>query len=86
VRRVAAQPPALAQRVVDQLEVALSEVAHTAVEQLGAAAGRAFGEVHRFEQQRGVATCSGIDGCAESSGAAADHNHIPYATSANAVD
>ena len=77
VRRVLAQEAALLQRLHHERDVALLEVAHAAVDELGRAAGGAFAEVVLLEQQRGVAARGGIDRDADAGGAAADDDDVP---------
>jgi len=76
MRRVAAQGPALPQRLQHQRDVALLQVAHTAVNQLGAAARSALGEVVGLEQRGAVAATGRVDGAAEARRAAADHEDL----------
>ncbi len=45
--------------------------------QLGAAAGSAFGEIMLFDQQCPIAARGGIDGCAEAGSATTDDGHVP---------
>ena len=76
MRRVAVEQPALAQRLGDEREVELLQIAHAAVHELGAAARGALGEVVRLEQQGPIAAARGVDGNAEPRGAAADHDDV----------
>ena len=61
----------------DQADIALLQVAHAAVCQLGAATGGAFAEVALLKQQHVVAARRGIDGNANAGGATAHDNHVP---------
>ena len=79
MRRVLAQQSALFQRLHDQREVALLQVAHAAVHQLGAAAGSAFPEVALFQQKNVIAAAGGVDGHAHSGGSATHYNQVPGA-------
>ena len=76
MRRVAVEQPALAQRLGDEREVELLQIAHAAVHELGAAARRALREVVRLEQQGPIAAARRVDGHAEPRGAAADHDDV----------
>ena len=71
------QTPPFEQGMAHQRQVALAQVAHTAMDQLGAARGRAAGEVAALKQQRTVAARGGIDGATEAGGATADDEHVP---------
>src|SRR5579871_1827112 len=77
VRGVSPQPAALAQRLQNQPDAALAEIAHAAVDQLGAAAGGALAEVAAFEEQHRVAAGRGVHGDAGSGRAAADDDQVP---------
>ena len=79
VRSVLQQQAALLQRFHHQREVALLQVAHAAVHQLGAAAGSAFAEIALLQQQDVVAAAGGIDRDARAGGAAAHDDHVPRA-------
>ena len=79
VRRVLAQDAALLQRLHDERDVALLEIAHAAVHQLRAAARGALAEVALLEQQHGVAARRGVDGDARAGRAAADDDEVPRA-------
>ena len=68
---------ALLQRFHDEGHVALLEVAHAAVDQLGGAAGGALAEVALLDEAHGVAARGGIDGDADAGRPAADHGHVP---------
>ena len=77
VGRVLAHDAALFESRHYEGDVALLEVAHAAVDQLGAAAAGAFAEVVGFKQDNAVAAGSGIDGYAHAGCAATDDGHIP---------
>ena len=77
LRCVLGQEAALFQRVQNQGDVALGEVADATVHELGAAAGRALGEVHLLHEESGIAARSGFNGRAQPRGAAADDEHVP---------
>ena len=51
VRRVFRKTSAFAQRLAHQIHIALREVTHAAMHQLGTAAGRAFGKVAPLQEQ-----------------------------------
>ena len=59
--RVAAQQAALVERLQDQRDVALPQVPHAAVDQLGTPARGSLGEVRRLDQGGAVAPCGGVD-------------------------
>src|SRR5205814_1251563 len=71
------QQAALVQRLHHQAQIALFQVAHTAVHQLGAAAGCPFAEVVLFDEERGVAAAGRVHGDAGAGGAAADDDEVP---------
>ena len=77
MRRVLSKQSALLERFHDQRDVALLEIAHAAVHELGAAARRALAEVVLLEQQDVVAAAGRVDGDADAGGAAADDDHVP---------
>src|SRR6185295_2088742 len=77
VRGVAQQPPALAQGLQHQRDVALLEVAYAAVHKLGAAAGGALGEVVTLHQGRAITARRRVYGRPQAGGAAAHHENIP---------
>jgi hypothetical protein len=60
VRRIGQQRGALGQRLAHQRHVALRQVAHAAVHELGGARAGALGEVVRFEQQHREAARRGV--------------------------
>ena len=71
------EPPALAQGLEHQGDVALLEVADAAVYELGAAARRALGEVAPFQEQRPIPPGRRLDGAAQAGGPASDDEHVP---------
>ena len=75
--RVLPQEPPLLERLHHQRDVALLEVAHAAVHELGGAARRALAEIALLEQQHVVAARGRVDGHAHAGGAAADDHHVP---------
>ena len=77
MRRVAGQPPALAQRLEHKRDVALPQVPHATVHELGRAARGALAEIALLEQRHGVTARRGIDGDADACRAAADDGEIP---------
>ena len=77
VRRVAQQQAPLVKRLAHQRNVALGQVAHAAVHQLGAAAAGALGVINLLEQQRFVAPADAVEGHAQARRAAANHYQIP---------
>ena len=76
MRRVAAQPLALVERLVDEADVALLEVAQAAVDELGALRRRAAGEVVGLDEGRAQAPGGGVEGDAGAGDAAADDEHV----------
>src|SRR5487761_1732443 len=81
--RVAKHSSALFQGLQHQGNVALLQVTHTAMGQLGAAAGSSLGKVFLFQQQSSVAARGSVERGAKSSGSAADDKHVPRFTFAN---
>ena len=77
VRGVGEQSPALAQRLEHQADVALAQVAHAAVDQLGAARRGAAGEVAGLGEEGAVAARRRLDRGPQAGRAAADHQHVP---------
>ena len=77
MRGIVAEDAAFLQRFHDQRDVALLEIAHAAVNELGGAAGGALAEVALLEQADGVAARRGIDGDADAGRPAADNGHVP---------
>ena len=73
---VAAQPLALGQRLVDEGDLALLEVAEAAVDQLGALRRRARGEVAAFDERGAQAPAGGVEGHAGAGDAAAHDQHV----------
>ena len=55
----------------------LLEVAHAAMDQLGAAAAGAFAEVVGLDENHAEAARGGVDGYAHAGGAAADDGDVP---------
>jgi hypothetical protein len=76
VRRVPAQRRALAQSLAHQTDVALLQVAHATVHELGGTARRRRREVAGFDQRRAIAARRGVDRGAESGRTAADHDDV----------
>ena len=74
---ILAEETALFECLHDERDVALFEVAHAAVDELGAAAGGAFAEVLCLKEQHIEAADSGINGDANAGRAAADDDNIP---------
>src|SRR6185436_15056766 len=68
---------ALLERLHHQRNVALFEVAHAAVHELGASARRALAEVVLLEEQDVVAAARGIDSDAHAGRAAPDDDNVP---------
>ena len=77
VRRVAQQQAPLVKRLAHQRNVALGQVAHAAVHQLGAAAAGALGVINLLEQQRFVAPADAVESHAQARRAAPNHYQIP---------
>jgi len=76
VGRVAQHVAALAQRVENQRHVHLLEIADAAVHKLGTAAGGFFRENLPLHQQGAIAARRGLNGSAEASGPAANHQYV----------
>jgi hypothetical protein len=70
------QPLALAQRLVDEADVAVLEVAQPAVDELGRLRRRARGEVVALDEQRAQASRGGVEGDAHARDATPDHQHV----------
>ena len=76
VRRQLDQQRALEQRLADQPEVEVLQVAQAAVDQLRRAAGGARGEVVALHQRDAVAARGGVERHAGAGDAAADHDQV----------
>ena len=76
VRGVAQQALALVQRLVDQADVAVLQVAQPAVHQLGRLGRRARGEVVALDEGGAQAAGGGVEGHAGAGDAAADDEHV----------
>ena len=76
VRRELDQQLALEQRLADQAEVEVLQVAQAAVDHLRGAAGGALAEVASLDQRHRVAARGGIERDAGAGDAAADHDHV----------
>ena len=77
VRSIPQQHPTLLERLAYQGDVSLGQVAHAAVNQLGAAARGSLGEVAGFEQQSPIAPRRRVDGRTQARGPAADDDDVP---------
>jgi hypothetical protein len=75
--RVGEHRAALLQRFAHQADVALRQVAHTAVRQLGGARRGALREVVRFDQHHAEAAHRRVERHTQAGGAAADHRQVP---------
>ena len=76
VRRVAAQPLPLAQRLVHEAHVAVLQVAQAAVHELRALRRRAAGEVVPLDERGAQPAAGGIERHAGAGDPAADHEHV----------
>ena len=77
VRRILAEQTALAESLANEPHPRLLEIAETAVDQLGAAAGGALAEVVLFQEHDAIAARSRIDRDSDTGRAAADYRDIP---------
>ncbi len=85
VRSVLERKRTFVQCLANKWDIALRQVSHSAMNELGAPAGRAVGEVARFEEQSAVAAGGGINGRAQSRCAAADDKDVPRLTRAQPI-
>ena len=76
VRREGDHELALQQRLADQPQVEVLQVAQAAVNQLGGAAGGARGEVGTLGQRHAVAAAGGVEGHAGPRDPTADHHDV----------
>ena len=76
VGSVAAEALALVERLVDEADVALLEVAQSPVDELGALRRGAAGEVVGFDQRRAQAPGGGVEGDPDAGDPAADDEHV----------
>jgi hypothetical protein len=77
VRRILGEQSTFPQSFQDQADVALLEVANTAMNQLGAATGSALGKVMAFEQQGRIPAGGRVHSNAQTRGAPAYDRDIP---------
>jgi hypothetical protein len=77
MRRVFAQQAAFSQRFKYKRDIALLQVAHAAMNQLDAAAGRALGEVRLLHHERAVAARRRINAYAQPGCPSADDEKVP---------
>ena len=76
VRGVAEHPAPLAERLVDETDLALLQVAEASVGQLGGLRRGALGEIARLDQGGLHAACGGVEHHAGTRDAAADHHQV----------
>ena len=77
MRSVFEEQSPLLERLHHQGQVALLQVAHAAVDELRAPAGRAFAEIALLQQQHGVPASSRVECHADACGAPTGHDHVP---------
>ena len=75
--RVLQHQPPFMQGFDHQGHVALTQVAHPAVNQFGAATGGPLGEIVLFEQQGAIPAAGRIQSHPQAGGAAPHHDHVP---------
>src|SRR5262249_54043743 len=76
------QHATLLQRLHHQRYISLLEIAHAAMNQLGAAAGSALAEVALLQQQDVVPASGGINCDSDAGGASTNYDHVPRSFSA----
>lgn len=76
VRRVVQQRGALVQRLAHQGDVALGQVAHATVHQLGGAGRRSLGEIVRINQNHGKTPCGRVHSHPEAGGTPSDDRQV----------
>ena len=77
VRGVLQEQATLLQRFHYERDIALLQVAHAAVDQLGAAARGALAKIALFQQEYVVIAGGGVNGDPDSGGSAAHNDHVP---------
>ena len=77
MRGVLLQPAPLPQRLENQRDVALTQIPHAAVDQLGASTRCPLGEITAFQQQHAIAAGSRVHGGAETRRTPAHDREIP---------
>jgi hypothetical protein len=85
MRGVGQHRAALVQGLAHQADLALTEVAHAAVQQLGGARGGALGEVLGLQQRHAQAALRGVERQPEARGAAADDDQVVALDAAQAL-
>ena len=78
MRGVSMEQAALAQGFQNQGNIALFEIADTAVDEFGTAARGAFGEVVGFKKGGAQAARGGIHGRAKTGRPATNDDHVPF--------
>ena len=77
MRRVLPQKAAFLQSFHHERDIALFEISHSAMHELGAAAGSAFAEIMLFQQERRITSRGGVDRHARAGGSAANDDDVP---------
>ena len=66
------------ERLANEGKIPLGEIADSAMDQLGAPARGAVGEVMRLQQRGAIPSRRRIDRCSQAGRAAANHQDVPY--------
>ena len=75
--RIGEEIPALAQRFVDEKEIAAAKIAHAAVHEFGAAAGCAGAKIAALEKGRTITSCGRVNGTPQAGRPATNDHDIP---------
>ena len=78
MRRIFQKDAALLQRFHDQRNVALLQITHPAMHQLGRAAGSPFAEIRLFEQHHLIAPRGRVERNPHSGRATANNRQVPF--------
>ncbi len=76
VRGIVAEKPALVECLQNERNIALLQIAHTAVDELRATARGALGKVVLLDEDCAIAAAGGVYGDSQTGGSSADHEKI----------
>ena len=78
VRRISQQDTTLLQRLADQFDVALRQIANASMHKFGGTGGSALCEIVSFNEGHRIAAGGRIHGDAETRGPTPDHKDVPH--------
>ncbi len=76
VGSIAQHDPPLTQRLIDQMQLSICQVANPAMHQLRGPAGGGLRKITRLDQRRAKSPCCRIHGNAQPGGSSANHQHV----------